>query len=177
MGVPPAGLREQGDNLIADVVREYGAGKKELSRDDFEALFRDMLTDIAARLEAEPIVVGHQATVLNGSRLRRLLDNPEQFEALADDLFKQWDVRRKGRLSCKELTAGLRNLGPSLGLPPPMARDSDAFFKQLFVSADMDESGFVDRKEMGGMLRGLFEQLAKELKEKPVILECNVIAM
>ncbi|CAI7781628.1 unnamed protein product [Closterium sp. NIES-53] len=176
MGLPPAGLRENADTVVADVVAEYGQGKRELSRGDFSALLRDMLGDVAARLEEHPVVVGHSATVLNGSRLRKLLQNPEQLEAVADELFRDWDTHNHGKLSCRDVTAGLAGLGPSLGLPPPVAKDAEGFYRELFVAADMDESGFLDRTELRAMLQSLFEKLATELEAKPLVLECTIIS-
>ncbi|GJP30394.1 hypothetical protein CLOM_g1032 [Closterium sp. NIES-68] len=175
MGLPPAGLRENADTVVADVVAEYGQGKRELSRADFSALLRDMLGDVAARLEQHPVVVGHTATVLNGSRLRKLLQSPEQLEAVVDRLFRDWDVQQRAKLSCADLTVGLAGLGASLGLPPPAARDAEGFYRELFVAADMDESGFVDRAELRDMLTALFQKLALELEQKPVLLECTLV--
>ncbi|CAI5947469.1 unnamed protein product [Closterium sp. NIES-64] len=176
MGLPPAGLRENADTVVADVVAEYGHGKRELSRGDFSALLRDMLGDVAARLEEHPVLLGHSATVLNGSRLRKLLQSPEQLQAVAEELFRDWDTHNHGKLSSRDVSAGLAGLGPSLGLPPPVAKDAEGFYRELFVAADMDDSGFLDRAELRGMLQSLFEKLASELEAKPLVLECTVIS-
>ncbi|CAI5536949.1 unnamed protein product, partial [Closterium sp. Naga37s-1] len=135
---------------------EYGHGKRELSRGDFSALLRDMLGDVAVRLEEHP--------------------SPEQLQAVAEELFRDWDTHNHGKLSCRDVSAGLAGLGPSLGLPPPVAKDAEGFYRELFVAADMDDSGFLDHAELRGMLQSLFEKLASELEAKPLVLECTVIS-
>lgn len=175
LGIPPAGVREEGDAIVAAAVAEYGHGKKELTRPEFSALLRDILSDIAAQLSSSPVLVSQSVKVLNGSRIRKLLGNEEELQKMADELFHEWDRSKTGRLSKADLTAGMKKLGLALGLPPPKARDADRVYSHLFVSADMDDSGFVDRKEFLDFMRLFFDQIASQLEKNPVVVETTVV--
>ena len=105
----------------------------------------------------------------------QLLSNEADFDQFLTEVFSDWDVKRRGKLSQSELAAGIKKLGAAFGLPPPAARDADKFYRELFVSADMDDSGFVDKRELGDLLRGIFKQLVDQLEKSPVVVESTLL--
>lgn len=58
--------------MVSAAVKVYGEGKQELSKEQFSLLLKDILTDIADRLEANPIVLASSTTVFNGSKLKKV---------------------------------------------------------------------------------------------------------
>ena len=107
--------------------------------------------------------------------LLQLLSSDADFEQFLTEVFSDWDVKRRGKLSQLELTAGIKKLGAAFGLPPPAAKDADKFYKEIFVSADMDDSGYVDKQELGELLRSIFKQLVDQLERNPVVVESTLL--
>lgn len=70
----------------------------------------------------------------------------------------------------------MKKLGMALGLPPPKAKDADRVYNHLFISADMDDSGFVDAAEFREFLVLVFVQIASELEKNPVVVESTIVA-
>lgn len=68
-GLPPQSFIETMEEAI---IKEFGQGGEELSREEFAALFKELMLFLANSLEAEPIMFVQEATVLNGHALRKV---------------------------------------------------------------------------------------------------------
>jgi len=64
----------------------------------------------------------------------------------------------------------------ALGLPPPKARDADRVYNQLFIAADMDDSGFVDAAEFRDFLVLVFVRLLQSSRRTLLSFESTIVA-
>lgn len=62
----------------------------------------------------EPVVVA----VLDGSVIKALLEDEDEFAMLAENLFTELDTDESGKLSKKELKPAILQLGVEQGVPP-----------------------------------------------------------
>lgn len=62
----------------------------------------------------EPVVV----SVLDGSAIKALLEDEDDFAMVAEDLFEKLDTDESGKLSSKELRPAIMQLGVEQGVPP-----------------------------------------------------------
>ncbi|CAI5512755.1 unnamed protein product [Closterium sp. Naga37s-1] len=170
-----AEAREHQEQVLERIIDRYCLdGDGELCREEFSALLLDVFKDLSSELEAAPLYLPQRATVLNGAYIKKILSDDEFFTALADAMFNDWDVAEKGFLVCTDAMAGFRKLGLAYGLPPPDAAEADKVYTSLFLSADVNLDGFVDKGEFRTLLRSLFIGMQLQLEETPLVLESSV---
>ncbi|CAI7817859.1 unnamed protein product [Closterium sp. NIES-54] len=170
-----AEAREHQEQVLERIIDRYCLdGDGELCREEFSALLLDVFKDLSSELEAAPLYLPQRATVLNGAYIKKILSDDEFFTAVADAMFNDWDVAEKGFLVCTDAMAGFRKLGLAYGLPPPDAAEADKVYTSLFLSADVNLDGFVDKGEFRTLLRSLFIGMQLQLEETPLVLESSV---
>ena len=76
-----------------------------------------------------PLVV----SVLDGSTLRLLLEDEDDFAMLAENLFTDLDVEDKGKISKSEIRNALVQMGVEMGVPPFSGSFCSFSLKVLFV--------------------------------------------
>ncbi|GJP86294.1 hypothetical protein CLOP_g16337 [Closterium sp. NIES-67] len=164
---------EHTERVLDRVIARYCEdGDGELSCEEFAAL----VVDISRELEAAPLYLPQRATVLNGAYIKKILSDDDFFTAVADAMFDDWDVAGKGFLVCSDALAGFRKLGLAYGLPPADAPEADKVYTSLFLSADVNMDGSVDKEEFRAVLRSLFVGMQLQLEEKPVVVESAVLS-
>lgn len=79
------------------------------------------------RVDADqPIVL----SILDGSTIKALLDDEDEFAMLAENLFEELDTDESGKLSRSELGPAVMQLGLEQGVPPPAG---ELLFHAFFV--------------------------------------------
>lgn len=73
-----------------------------------------MLTFKLYQSTDNPLVV----SLLDGSTLRLLFEDEDDFAMLAENLFTDLDVEDKGKISRKEIRNALVQMGGEMGVPP-----------------------------------------------------------
>ncbi|KAG0456155.1 hypothetical protein HPP92_023943 [Vanilla planifolia] len=86
LGVPPFSIA--GDLLSNILERHRAEGEEQLGQAQFAQLLQSILLDLADALAAKRIVVVQNIKVLNGSKLRKVLDDRQQFDAVVSRMFK-----------------------------------------------------------------------------------------
>ncbi|CAI5460624.1 unnamed protein product [Closterium sp. Yama58-4] len=170
-----AEAREHQEQVLERIIDRYCLdGDGELCREEFSALLLDVFKDLSSELEASPLYLPQRATVLNGAYIKKILSDDDFFTAVSDAMFEEWDVSHRGYLVCTDAIAGFRKLGLAYGLPPPDAAEADKVYTSLFLSADVNLDGFVDKGEFRTLLRSLFIGMQLQLEETPLVLESSV---
>ncbi|KAG0455056.1 hypothetical protein HPP92_024348 [Vanilla planifolia] len=165
LGVPPFSIA--GD-LLSNILERHGAeGEEQLGQAQFAQLLQSILLDLADALAAKRIVVVQNIKVLNGSKLRKGLDDRQQFDAVVSRMFKEWGEMGNGKK--EELRDYLQRTGPDLGLPPIKSNEATCFYDQIF-------SAIPEEKISGDFSIELFREVVKEILEKCLkLLETNPV--
>ncbi|CAI7909995.1 unnamed protein product, partial [Closterium sp. NIES-53] len=97
--------------------------------------------------------------------LHQILSDEAFFHRLTDRMFLTWDETDRGMLSRAEVVAGFYSLGVAYGLPAVTTREeADSIYLSLFLTADCDTSGFVDREEFQSLMHSIFLGAALQLQ-------------
>ncbi|KAI5424076.1 uncharacterized protein LOC127132237 [Lathyrus oleraceus] len=77
-------------------------------------ILKQYIAAIADELKGSPLVV----SILDGSTLRLLFEDEDDFAMLAENLFTELDVEDKGKISKSEIRNALVQMGVDMGVPP-----------------------------------------------------------
>ncbi|CAI5992498.1 unnamed protein product [Closterium sp. NIES-65] len=136
-----------------------------LSKVQFMWLVADILFTVAQGLEDDPLYLPANMTILNRPFLLKILSDEAFFHRLTDRMFLTWDETDRGMLSRSEVVAGFYSLGVAYGLPAVTSREeADSIYLSLFLTADCDTSGFVDREEFQSLMHSIFLGAALQLQ-------------
>ncbi|KAK7285126.1 hypothetical protein RJT34_19886 [Clitoria ternatea] len=130
-------------------------------------ILRDYISAIADELKDNPIVV----SILDGSTLRLLLEDEDDFAMLAENLFTDLDVEDKGKISKSEIRNALVQMGAEMGVPP---------FSEFPQLDDLLKKYGADGKEELGqaqfaqLLQSVLQELEVELSKKNVVFIHNI---
>ncbi|CAI5977155.1 unnamed protein product [Closterium sp. NIES-64] len=115
-----------------------------LSKVQFMWLVADILFTVAQGLEDDPLYLPANMTILNRPFLLKILSDEAFFHRLTDRMFLTWDETDRGMLSRSE--------------------EADSIYLSLFLTADCDTSGFVDREEFQSLMHSIFLGAALQLQ-------------
>ncbi|CAM6085202.1 unnamed protein product [Calypogeia fissa] len=174
-GVPPPAASQNADDLITKLLEKYaGAGSQELGQAQFAALLQTVLQDLAESLAKQPILIVRDVKVLNGSHLRKMLDDDKLLAEVADNLFEQLDENKDGKLTKTEIRPVFESQGSQWGLPSPEESEAvDKLYSDVFKEVDIDHSGEVDKSEFQILARALFEGFAAQLQLEPILVDID----
>lgn len=60
-------------------------------------------------------------------------------------------------------------------MPPAGSEEAKLIYTSLFLAADMDSSGFVDKEEFKELLRSLFKGIQLQLEERPIMVDASCL--
>ncbi|RDX85452.1 hypothetical protein CR513_33358 [Mucuna pruriens] len=139
----------------------------EYAADKASAILRDYITAIADELKDNPLVV----SILDGSTLRLLLEDEDDFAMLAENLFTDLDVEDKGKISQSEIRNALVQMGVEMGVPPfsvfPQLND-------LLRKHGADGEEKLGQAQFAQLLQSVLQDLEEELSKENVVFIQNI---
>ncbi|CAJ1961070.1 unnamed protein product [Sphenostylis stenocarpa] len=139
----------------------------EFSADKASDVLRDYITAIADELKDNPLVV----SILDGSTLRLLLEDEDDFAMLAENLFTDLDAEDNGKISKSEIRSALVQMGVEMGVPPfsEFPRLNDLLRKH---GADGEEK--LGQAQFAQLLQSVLQDLEEELSKENVVVIQNI---
>ncbi|QCD77642.1 uncharacterized protein LOC114188852 [Vigna unguiculata] len=130
-------------------------------------VLRDYITAIADELKDNPIVV----SILDGSTLRLLLKDEDDFAMLAESLFTELDDEDEGKISKSEIRNALVQMGAEMGVPPfsEFPKLNDLLRKH---GADGEEK--LGQAQFAQLLQSVMQDLEEELSKENVVVIRNI---
>ncbi|KAK7397305.1 hypothetical protein VNO78_18473 [Psophocarpus tetragonolobus] len=137
------------------------------SSDKASDVLRDYIAAIADELKDNPLVV----SILDGSTLRLLLEDEDDFAMLAENLFTDLDVEDTGKISKSEIRNALVQMGVEMGVPPfsEFPRLNDLLRKH---GVDGEEN--LGQAQFAQLLQSVLQDLEEELSKENVVLIQNI---
>ncbi|KAI5068104.1 hypothetical protein GOP47_0016449 [Adiantum capillus-veneris] len=131
----------------------------------------DLWHSIAAVLKDKPLVI----TRLDGTSIKVLLEDEDDFAMLAENLFTELDVEDTGKISPVTLKAALLQMGLEMGIPVPSATEEAEPLISLILEKHK-AVGEIGQAQFAKLLQEILEDLAEHLALHPiaVILDVNV---
>ncbi|XP_027352294.1 uncharacterized protein LOC113863080 [Abrus precatorius] len=137
------------------------------SIDKASQILSDYITAIADELKDNPLIV----SVLDGSTLRLLLEDEDDFAMLAENLFTDLDVEDKGKISKSQIQNALVQMGVEMGVPPfsEFPRLNDLL--RTHGAHGQEELG---QAQFAQLLQSVLQDLEEELSKKNVVFIQNI---
>ncbi|XVF06309.1 hypothetical protein REPUB_Repub06bG0036300 [Reevesia pubescens] len=141
--------------------------EKELDGEKASKVLSDYIFSIADELKDDPLVV----SILDGSTLKLLMEDEDDYAMLAENLFTDLDIEDKGKICKSEIRNALVHMGVEMGIPP---------FSEFPVLNDiLKKHGAEGEEELGQaqfaeLLQLILQETADALTEKHVVIIQNV---
>ncbi|XP_050275106.1 uncharacterized protein LOC126717415 isoform X2 [Quercus robur] len=172
MGVPPFSEFP----LLNDILRKHGAeGEEELGQAQFAQLLQPVLQELAEVLAEKPIVVIQNIKVINGSKLKKLLDDEKELNNIVDKIWEEKHGGKDGLASVELIRGFLERNGTGLGLPPSEANEAVVLLYDA-VFADVKDGKIdveVEKDELGKRVKEILNKFAELLEANPVFHDTN----
>nr|XP_023888259.1 uncharacterized protein LOC112000376 [Quercus suber]POE66492.1 hypothetical protein CFP56_41984 [Quercus suber] len=172
MGVPPFSEFP----LLNDILRKHGAeGEEELGQAQFAQLLQPVLQELAEVLAEKPIVVIQNIKVINGSKLKKLLDDEKELNNIVDKIWEEKHGGKDGLASVELIRGFLERNGTGLGLPPSEANEAVVLLFDA-VFADVKDGKIaveVEKDELGKLVKEILNKFAELLEANPVFHDTN----
>jgi hypothetical protein len=130
-------------------------------------ILKHYIAAIADELKANPLVL----SILDGSTLRLLFEDEDDFAMLAENLFTDLDVEDKGKISKSQIRNALVQMGVDMGVPPfseyPQLND-------LLSKHGVDGEEELGQAQFAQLLQSVLQDLEVELSKKNFVFIQNV---
>ncbi|KAH6558790.1 hypothetical protein KP509_1Z045600 [Ceratopteris richardii] len=140
-----------------------------------EAMFfikaRDLLQSVGTLLNDNPLVV----SILDGSAIKLILEDEDDFAMLAENLFTELDVEDTGKISPASLKTALLQMGSEMGVPPPSANeDIDKLVSSILDKHKAAKEETIGQAQFAKLLQETLESLCDYLKLHPFTAVLNI---
>uniref|UniRef100_A0A7N2L6Z3 EF-hand domain-containing protein n=1 Tax=Quercus lobata TaxID=97700 RepID=A0A7N2L6Z3_QUELO len=162
--------------LLNDILRKHGAeGEEELGQAQFAQLLQPVLQELAEVLAEKPIVVIQNIKVINGSKLKKLLDDEKELNNIVDKIWEEKHGGKDGLASVELIRGFLERNGTGLGLPPSEANEAVVLLYDA-AFADVKDGKIdveVEKDELGKLVKEILNKFAELLEANPVFHDTN----
>ncbi|KAI0493020.1 hypothetical protein KFK09_027296 [Dendrobium nobile] len=162
------------DYLRSGVLRRLGSGtdsflSMEFSDDELQKKkIQEYLLALADELEDDPLVV----SILDGSGLRVVLDDEDDFAMVAENVFTDLDTNDTGKLSKSKIQNVLAHMGVELGVPPFSA--SGDLLNNILKRHGAEGEEQLGQAQFAQLLQPILQDIADALAEKHVAVIQNI---
>ncbi|KAF5740521.1 Calcium-binding EF hand family protein [Tripterygium wilfordii] len=166
MGIPPFSEFP----LLNEILKKHGAeGEEELGQAQFAELLQPILQEIADALAEKHVVAIQNIKIVNGSHVRKLLEDEKQMNDVMDKILLEKDSKKKDEGSAQIIRGFLEKHAKELGLPPSEGNEAavllyDSVFANMESSENADELDTKFREQV----KNILENLAELLESNPV---------
>ncbi|ERN18735.1 uncharacterized protein LOC18447103 isoform X2 [Amborella trichopoda] len=109
--------------------------------------------------------------VMDGSKIRDLVESDEVFNKFVERKFEELDHNRDGKLSPQDLRPALTDIGAALGLPAQgSSPDSDHIYDEVLSEFTHGNSGEVSKSQFKEVLSDILLGMAAGLKRDPIVI-------
>ncbi|KAL0642765.1 hypothetical protein Bca4012_041055 [Brassica carinata] len=114
-----------------------------------------------------PVVV----SILDGSTLKLILEDEDDFAMLAENLFTDLDEEDKGKLPKRQIRKALSLMGAEMGVPP---LSDFPILENIIKKHDADGDEELGQAQFAELLQPILQEIADVLHEKPITIVQNV---
>ncbi|XP_031482811.1 uncharacterized protein LOC116252525 isoform X2 [Nymphaea colorata] len=160
------------ENLKAATLRRLGFDELSFrslhfNRESASETLRKYVAAVADELRDDPFVV----SVLDGSIIRMLLEDEDDFAMLAENLFTELDRDDTGKLCKSETRNALAQMGVEMGVPSPSVNaKSDDLLDDILRKHGAEGEELLGQAQFANLLQAVLQSLADALGLKPIVV-------
>ncbi|XWS64697.1 hypothetical protein CRYUN_Cryun05aG0025600 [Craigia yunnanensis] len=172
MGIPPFSEFP----LLNDILKKHGAeGEEELGQAQFAELLQPILQETADALTEKHVVIFQNIKVVNGSKLRKLLEDEKQFNDVIERVLQEKKSGKDERGKTELIRSFLEKHGKDLGLPPAESNEAvillyDAVFSE--VGSEKSTAAQVE-DEFREYVKDILDMFAEQLEANPIFCDLD----
>ncbi|GAB2225235.1 hypothetical protein Droror1_Dr00006026 [Drosera rotundifolia] len=126
---------------------------------------------VVTMVRDEETTGGEVAMVVDGSDIKKLVDDEEDFSKFVEEKFTKLDCDRDGKLSVKELQPVVEDIGVALGLPAKgESPESDHLYSEVLNEFTHGKEKKVSKEEFKEVLSDILLGMATGLERDPIIV-------
>ncbi|XP_009111900.1 uncharacterized protein LOC103837302 [Brassica rapa] len=141
--------------------------RAELNREQASEKLGVFVSAVADALTDTPVVV----SILDGSTLKLILEDEDDFAMLAENLFTDLDEEDKGKLPKSQIRKALSLMGAEMGVPP---LSDFPILDNIIKKHDADGDEELGQAQFAELLQPILQEIADVLHEKPITIVQNV---
>ncbi|KAF3568307.1 hypothetical protein DY000_02011187 [Brassica cretica] len=139
----------------------------EFNREQASEKLGVFVSAVADALTDTPVVV----SILDGSTLKLILEDEDDFAMLAENLFTDLDEEDKGKLPKRQIRKALSLMGAEMGVPP---LSGFPILDNIIKKNDADGDEELGQAQFAELLQPILQEIADVLHEKPITIVQNV---
>lgn len=177
-GMPPAADPWIVDNVVAPALEQLSADQLEqpASRDVFLEQLKELLGNMAQRLQDQPVIVAHTENTFDGSGIRRLLANKFELDKLLDSVWRGVPAEHKKKAPKEYLRIALDKMADAASLPPHGAVSQvDSIVNEALEKANADDRKAVDETEFKKLLTEVLGAVMLQLNGEPIFFSTSTV--
>ncbi|CAN6970091.1 hypothetical protein IGI04_033278 [Brassica rapa subsp. trilocularis] len=141
--------------------------RAEFNREQASEKLGVFVSAVADALTDTPVVV----SILDGSTLKLILEDEDDFAMLAENLFTDLDEEDKGKLPKSQIRKALSLMGAEMGVPP---LSDFPILDNIIKKHDADGDEELGQAQFAELLQPILQEIADVLHEKPITIVQNV---
>uniref|UniRef100_J3LM13 EF-hand domain-containing protein n=1 Tax=Oryza brachyantha TaxID=4533 RepID=J3LM13_ORYBR len=177
-GMPPASDPWVAENLVEPALQKLPAGQLEqpTSQDVFLEQLKKLLSNVAERLQEQPVIVAHTENTFDGSGVKRLLNNKFELDKLLDSVWRDVPIENKNKVSKEYLIVALDKMADAASLPPYGAVNQvDAVVNEALKMVNADDRMTVDEAAFKKLLTDVLGAVMMQLNEHPIFVSTSSV--
>ncbi|CAN6853839.1 unnamed protein product [Brassica oleracea] len=139
----------------------------EFNREQASEKLGVFVSAVADALTDTPVVV----SILDGSTLKLILEDEDDFAMLAENLFTDLDEEDKGKLPKRQIRKALSLMGAEMGVPP---LSDFPILDNIIKKHDAEGDEELGQAQFAELLQPILQEIADVLHDKPITIVQNV---
>jgi len=148
--------------------------QRSVGREEFVEAFRNVVLEVASRLEKLPVTVAHSEKIYDGKSIQKFVRKKDELDQALQMIWKSLPKDPRGTLPREYLRVGLDMIGPAAGLPPlGSVEQMDRVVAEIFKMVEADEGGVLKQNEFNKLVLEILGSLMLQLEGNPILVSSN----
>ncbi|XP_021891282.1 uncharacterized protein LOC110809698 [Carica papaya] len=168
MGIPPFSEFPQ----INDILKKHGVDEEqELGQSQFAEALQSVLEEVADALAENNVTVFGDTKIFNGSRLRKLLADKDQFNSVVEKMLPGNHSGQDGQATVELIRAFLVENGTELGVPAPseFSESVDHLYDEVF--SEVKDGVALKLDDTRELVKEILMSFVQKLEANPIYIE------
>lgn len=180
-GMPPASDPWVMEKIVKPAAEYCGFHQlinpeRSVSQEEFVEAFRNVVLEVASRLEKSPVTMAHSEKTYDGKSIKNFLKKKDELDKALQTTWKSLPKDPHGTLPREYLRVALDMIAPAAGLPPVGAVEQmDRVVSEIFKMVKADEGGVLKQNEFNKLVLEILGSLMLQLEGNPISVSSDAV--